>query len=62
MHRSSRPALGPTQPPIQWEPGAISPEVKRPKRETDRSLQFNAEIKNDGAIPQLPYASSWCDA
>jgi hypothetical protein len=32
---SPRPALGPTQPPIQWVPVAISPGVKRPGRETD---------------------------
>jgi hypothetical protein len=29
---ASRPALGPTQPPIQWVPGALSPGVKRGRR------------------------------
>jgi hypothetical protein len=29
---ASSPDLGPTQPPIQWIPGALSPEVKRPGR------------------------------
>jgi hypothetical protein len=34
---SSRPALGPTQPPIQWVPGAVSPGVKRQRREAEHS-------------------------
>jgi hypothetical protein len=37
---SSRSALGPTQPPIQWLPG-----VKRAGRETDHSPQTSADVK-----------------
>jgi hypothetical protein len=32
-----RPALGPSRPPIQWIPGVLSPELKRPGREDDHS-------------------------
>jgi hypothetical protein len=49
-----RPALGPTQPPIQWVPEALSLEVKRLKREADHSPTSSADVKNDGAIPPLP--------
>jgi hypothetical protein len=41
----SRPALGSTQPPIQWVPGAPSPGVKRPKREAGHSSPTSAEVK-----------------
>jgi hypothetical protein len=43
--KSSRPALGSTQPPIQWVPGALSPEVKRPGREADHSPPSSAKVK-----------------
>jgi hypothetical protein len=33
----SRPALQPTQPPIQWVSGTLSPMVKQPGREADHS-------------------------
>jgi hypothetical protein len=41
----SRPALGPTQPPIKWGPGALSLGVKGPGREADHSPPSSAEIK-----------------
>jgi hypothetical protein len=50
----SRPALGATQPLVQWVPGAASPEVKRQGCEADHSPPSSAEVKNGGAIPSLP--------
>jgi hypothetical protein len=41
----SRTALGPTQPPIQWVPGAYSLGVKRPGREAEHSPSSRAEVK-----------------
>jgi hypothetical protein len=43
---TSRPVLGPTQPTIQWVPGTLSPAVKWPGREADRSPPSSAEIVN----------------
>jgi hypothetical protein len=40
----SRPALGPTQPPVQWVPGVLSP---RPGRDADHSPSSSAEVKNE---------------
>jgi hypothetical protein len=42
---SSRPALGPTQPPIQWVPGVFSPGIKRLGHEADHSPSAGAEFK-----------------
>jgi hypothetical protein len=42
---ASRTALGPTQPLMQWVPGALSLEVKRPGREADHSPPSSAEVK-----------------
>jgi hypothetical protein len=54
---SSRPDLGPIQPPIQWVPG-----VKQPGREADHSPASNAEIKNDGDIHAFLDMPSWHSA
>jgi hypothetical protein len=43
---TSRPALGPTQPPIQWVPEAHFLGVKWPGSEADHSPPSSAEIKN----------------
>jgi hypothetical protein len=59
---ASRPALGPTQPPIQWVPGTLSPGGKWPGHEADHSPPSFAEVKNGGAIPPLPHMSSWQSA
>jgi hypothetical protein len=56
---ASRPALRPTQPPIQWVPGAFSPGVKQQALEADHSPPSDARVKNGGAIPPLSLKSSW---
>jgi hypothetical protein len=43
---ASRPALGPTQPPIQWVPGALSLGVKGTGREDNHLHPSRAEVKN----------------
>jgi hypothetical protein len=47
---ASRPALGPTQNPIQCVPG-----VKQPGREADHSSPSRAKVKTDGVIPPFPH-------
>jgi hypothetical protein len=42
----SRTVLEPTQPPIQYKPGALSPGVKRLVSEADHLSQSSAEVKN----------------
>jgi hypothetical protein len=41
----TRPVLRHTQPPIQWVQGALSPGVKRPRREGDHSPPPSIEVK-----------------
>jgi hypothetical protein len=51
---SSPPALGPTQPPSQWAPGALSLGVKRPGREADHSSPSSAEVNAWSHTSTLP--------
>jgi hypothetical protein len=41
---ASRGTLWPTQPPSQWVPRAVSPQIKRPGREADRSPPTTALV------------------
>jgi hypothetical protein len=50
---ASKPALGSTQPPIQWVPGALSLAVQRPGREADHS-HSSAEVRNAWSCISIP--------
>ena len=52
--KRSIPPLGHNQPSIQWVPGALSPEVRRPATEADQSLLIRAEVKNDWPYNSIP--------
>jgi hypothetical protein len=58
----SRTALGPTQPPIEWVPGALSMRVKRPGREADHSSPPSAEVNNAWSYVSSPQYvfMAWC--
>jgi hypothetical protein len=43
---TSKKALGPTQPHIQWESGPLSQEIKQSECEADTSFPQIAEVKN----------------
>ena len=45
IFRPSRPALGPTQPPMHWIPGLSG--VKRPGRGVDYPSPSSAEVKEE---------------
>jgi len=57
---ASRPALGPTNPPIQWVPGALSQGIKWLGREADHTHPSSAEVKECVEICiHSPNTSSW---
>jgi hypothetical protein len=58
----SRPALGSTQPPIQWLPGDLSPGVKRQKREADHLPSTTAQVKKTWIYTSTPHTPSWRSA
>jgi hypothetical protein len=59
---SFRPALGPTQPPIQWVPRALSPGVKRQRCEVDHPASTSAEVKNMWIFTSTPHTPLWRSA
>jgi hypothetical protein len=52
--KSSKPDLGPTQPPIQWISGTLYTGVKRPGREEDYSLPTSVEVKETWIYTSTP--------
>jgi hypothetical protein len=50
----SRPALGPTQPPIQWVPVVVSPRAKRPGTKLATRFHLLQRLRMRGATPPLP--------
>jgi hypothetical protein len=62
LFTASRPALAPIQSPIQWVPGALSPEVKWPGREAEHSPFSSVEVKKCVALYLHPQRvlMAWC--
>jgi hypothetical protein len=49
------------QTPIHWEPGALTPGVKRPGREADNSPPSSVEVRNAWNYTSTsPTRPSWC--
>jgi hypothetical protein len=46
--------LGPTQSPLHWVQGALSPGIKQPKQEADHSSPSHAEVNNEWSHTVTP--------
>jgi hypothetical protein len=58
VFKSSRLVLRPTQPPIQWVTGALSPGVKRSDVKLPTHLQIVPSSRKHGSIHPLPHTPS----
>jgi hypothetical protein len=56
--KSSRPALGSTQPPVQWVPGALSPGESTLDVKLTTHLQLVPRSRKCGSIDPLPHTPS----
>jgi hypothetical protein len=56
---ASTSALRPTQSPIQWAPGTLSPGVKRQGVKLTTHLHVIPRIRLRGAKTSIPHTSSW---
>jgi hypothetical protein len=54
-----KPALGPTQPPVQWVSGTLSLGIRQLGHEADSSPPFSTEVKNVWSYASTPVTSSW---
>jgi hypothetical protein len=55
---SSRPALGSTEPPTQWVPGALSPGLSGRGVRMSTHFQLVSRSRKYGSIHPLPYTQS----
>jgi hypothetical protein len=44
--KASKPALGPTQPPVQWITGSLTPGIQQVGRDADQSPPSTAKVNN----------------